>query len=219
VLVYVFTKDLVYTFVISVIGSTIADRVLNKNKPKEDIITQVNDKIKFQKPIINLNVIRGVMSLICITIGGNIAFTNISAGISGVTGNSDHVSIYSGLADAVSSMFGGSPISIVLSPTAAAPNPKWSAVILMAIMAILLGTGIVSKIAKFIPSCSVSGSLFVMAIIMSLPGNLQTAFVGATAGEALAGSIAMIITALVDPFFGMAAGIVVNLICVPLGLA
>lgn len=219
ILVYMFTKSLVYTCVISVVGSTIADRVFNKNKEKDDMISQINDKIKLEKPIFNLNVLRGVLSLICITIGGNIAFTKISCAISGVTGNSDHVSIYSGLADSVSSLFGGSPISIVLAPTAAAPNPKWSAIILMGIMALFLGTGLISKVAKYIPSCSVSGTLFVIAIIMSLPSNLQNAFTGATPAEALAGSIAMIVTALIDPFFGMVAGIVVNVIVIPLGLA
>lgn len=219
ILTYALTKDLVYTCVISVVGSTIADKFLNKNKVYENPLGEINDKFEFQKPIINMSVIRGILSLICITIGGNIAFTKISCAISGVQGNIDHVSIYSGLADAASSAFGGSPISIVLAASADAPNPKWSAILLMAIMAVLLGTGLVTKIAKYVPSCSVAGTLFVISIIMSLPSNLQTVFSGATPGEALAGSIAMIVTALTDPFFGMLAGIFTNFIVVPLGLA
>ncbi len=216
--VYLLTQELVYTFVLSVLASTVAHQIRIRGKNEEIAINKEHERLKLQKPVFNFQVLRGVLALICITVGGNIAFTEISSSISNTVGNADHVSIYSGLADAVSSMFGGSPISIVLSPTAAAPHPLLAAVLLMGTMALLLGSGVVSKLSKFIPSRAVAGTLFVLGILVSLPGNLQGAFAGATGGETLAGSVAMVVTAMVDPFVGLVVGVILNLLAVPLGL-
>lgn len=165
------------------------------------------EKFKIQKPAFSPRILRGSLALMCLTIGGNIAFGGISASISGTTESMDHISIYSGLADAVSALFGGSPISVVITPTAAAPNPLVSAIILMAIMAVVLLTKSLPKIARFIPSESITGTLFILGAVVTIPENLVTAFSGATPGGALAASVAMAVTAFTDPFLGLVAGI------------
>ena len=173
IITYFLTKSLVYTCIASILVSTLIAVFF---KLDSTVSSTIEDEIKFQKPIINLIVIRGVLALMCITIGGNIAFGRISAGISGTTANVDHITIYSGLADAVSSIFGGSPISVVISPTAAAPNPKASAVLMMAIMMVILLSKQLPKIAKHIPASSVAGTLFILGAALTIPPNLQAAF-------------------------------------------
>ena len=187
-------------------------------KEEASVIPVGEESFKLQKPMFSLNVLWGALALTCLTIGGNIAFGGISAAISGTAENFDHVSIYSGLADVASALFGGAPIEVVITPTAAAPNPKISAVILMAIMAGVLFTKSLSKIAKFIPFEAIAGTLFVLGAIVTIPENVVAAFSNATPSGALAASIAMVVTAFSDPFLGLVAGVAVNLIAVPLGL-
>lgn len=216
IITYAFTSSLVYTFVACIILSSLATYFL-KFDISIDNVTE--DAFIFQKPIFNFSVLRGTFALICLTIGGNIAFGGISAGISRVDANIDHVTIYSGLADVVSAIFGGSPISVVIAPTAAAPNPKMASIILMVFMMTILLTKSLSKIAKFIPTSAVTGTLFILGAIITIPPNLLDAFSNATAAGALASSVTLAVTAVTDPFLGLLAGIIVNVIAIPLGLA
>lgn len=216
VITYLITKSLVYTSLFSVIAASVAYRFVQDKEAKNMI--EIEDRFKFEMPTISPSIIRGALGLMCITIGGNIAFGQVSGAISGVSVNSDHISIYSGLADVLSSLFGGSPISVVISPAAAAPHAKWAAVIMMAIMCVILLSKQLPKVVKFIPSTAVSGTLFILGAVMTVPDNLQAAYANASAGTALASSIALAVTAFVDPFFGLVAGILVNLIAAPLGL-
>lgn len=215
IIAYLITQNLVYTSLASIVVSAIFARYL---KMDNSIKISIDDKFKFQMPIVNTSVIRGALSVMCITVGGNIAFGRISAAISQAEANIDHITIYSGLADVASALFGGSPISVVISPTAAAPNPKWAAVILMALMAIVLLTKTLPKIVKHIPPAAVAGTLFVLGAALTLPPNLQDAFANTTPSGALASSVALVVTATIDPFVGLVAGVIVNLLAAPLGL-
>lgn len=75
-----------------------------------------------------------------ITSGGNIAFGQVRGSISNLEVDGDHISIYSGLVDACSALFGGSPISVVISSTAV-HCARWSEVIMMGIMTAMLLAG------------------------------------------------------------------------------
>jgi len=217
IVIYGLTQSLVYTFVGCILVSSAAARLLHENV---EIIGEKSEIEGFylQKPLFSFAVLRGTLALICLTIGGNIAFGGISAAISGTSENIDFVSIYSGLADALSSLFGGSPISVVIAPTAAAPNPQTSAVILMALMAVILLTKSLPKVARFIASESVAGTLFILGTVVTIPDNLTAAFSGATTGSAIAASVTMAVTAFTDPFIGLVAGIAVSFLAGPLGL-
>ena len=175
-------------------------------------------KIEIKKPIINLNVIRGALALACLTIGANIAFGNITASMTGkYEANIDLLTIYSGLADAVSSLFGGGPVEAIISATAAAPNPLTSGVLMMAIMAVILFFGLLPKISKYIPGHSVHGFLFILGAIVTVPTNASLAFSGGTPQDYVVAATAMTVTAANDPFIGLLVALVVKYIFVFIG--
>jgi len=215
ILVYAVTMDLVYTIVCGVVVTSIAARFIDG----EIEVGEVNrEGFKLQKPTLNFAVVRGALSVICLTIGGNIAYGGITADIAGATANADHISIYSGLADAASSIFGGAPVSVIISATAATPNPKTSAVLLMGIMMVLLLTGLLPKIARYVPVQAIAGTLFVLGVFVTMPENASLAFAGNDALGSLACGTTLAVTATTDPFFGIVAGILVKLLAGPLGM-
>ena len=110
----------------------------------------------------------------------------------------------------VSSLFGGAPVEIVISATASAPHAVWSGVLMMVLMAIVLITGLLPKIGKYVPSSSIAGFLFVLGAIVTLPGNAAMALTGEGAGSGIVGGVTMVVTAITDPFLGMLSGIIVQ---------
>ena len=209
---------LVYTIVGSLIISSIAAKLAGQ-KLGENAITEKMCRLKLEKPTINPTVIRGALSLACLTIGANIAFGNITSGMGGSSLNVDHLTVYSGLADAVSSLFGGGPVEAIISATGAAPHAVLSGVIMMGIMALILFFGLLPKIGKFVPSQSIAGFLFILGAFVTIPGDGAAAFATAEAGGSTLAAVTMSVTAVFDPFFGMLAGIVLKLIIGVTGLA
>ncbi|MEG2570177.1 MAG: NCS2 family permease, partial [Clostridia bacterium] len=167
-------------------------------------------RLKFQKPTINLSVIRGGLALACLTIGANIAFGNITGSIAGASANIDHLTVYSGLADALSALFGGGPVEAIISATASAPHAVLAGVIMMVIMAGILFFALLPKIGKFVPSQSIAGFLFVLGAFATVPASAGVAF--AADGNPAVGAVTMAVTAVSDPFFGMLAGIALKVI-------
>lgn len=217
--VYAFTKDLVWTIVSGVIVTSVAAKVMNIEITTTDEETRKESrKLRLVKPVFNFNVARGALSVICLTIGGNIAYGGITADIAGMTANADHISIYSGLADMVSSIFGGAPVSVIISATAAADHPVLSGVLLMAFMAIIILSGLITKLAKVVPVQAIAGTLFVLGILVTIPDNAGIAFGAADPAILFAACVAVGVTAIVDPFFGLAAGIAVKVLMVSFGL-
>ena len=115
------SNALVYTIVGSLIISSIAAKVA-KQELGADAVSEKMFRLKLEKPTVNFTVIRGALSLACLTIGANIAFGNITGGMANANMNVDHLTVYSGLADAVSSLFGGGPVEAIISATGAAPH-------------------------------------------------------------------------------------------------
>ena len=214
-IIYLFTQNIGYASLAAIVITMIVGKIC-----KIENITkiEVEDKFELQKLMINTKIILGTLSVMCLTIGGNIATSGITQGISGIAANPNQVSIYSGLADALSSLFGGSPISVVISASAAAPHPVTSAVILMVIMAIVLATGVLPKLIRLIPPASVAGVLFVLGAFLTLPENLRIAFTDATPSSALASSVTLAVTAISDPFIGLFAGIIIRTAATMLGM-
>ena len=127
VVIYLITKALdpgnalVYTIVGSLIISSVAAKLAGQ-KLGENTVAEKMCRLRLEKPVVNLSVIRGALSLACLTIGANIAFGNITSGMGTAELNVDHLTVYSGLADAVSSLFGGGPVEAIISATGAAPH-------------------------------------------------------------------------------------------------
>ncbi len=218
--VYFLTKDLVYTIIASVVLSSALGLYLARGKGKTEtsVPEGFEDKIKLIRPVVNVNVIRGALALACLTIGANIAFGSITGGIAGQAANIDHLTIYSGLADAGSALFGGGPVEAIISATASAPHAVWAGVIMMAIMALILVFRLLPKIGRYVASQSIAGFLLVLGAVVTVPTNAAGAFDASQPGGILAGGVALTVTAIADPFFGLLAGIVVKLIAGPLGL-
>jgi AGZA family xanthine/uracil permease-like MFS transporter len=206
-LMYMITKDLVYTVAISVIVSSVVAYFFNHHK---SVAMNVEDKFKRQKFVINPWVIRGALAMVCMNIGANIAFGRINGDIAGEPVNVDILTMVSSLADMVSAYFGGGPVEAIISATSSAPHPVWSGVLMMILMAVILIAGFMARIGRFIPSESIAGFLFVLGTIVTVPGNATTAFTTGGPSDGLVGGMTMVVTAISDPFVGMLAGILIQ---------
>ncbi len=204
---FFFGKNLVYTIIISLVVSSVAAQIARQEIGKS-IMPEKMGKIKLHLPIINPNVIRGALALACLTVGANIAFGNITGSIAGTNTNIDNLTIYSGLADAASALFGGGPVEAIISATASAPNPVSSAVIMMLIMAAILFVGFLPKIGRFVPSQAIAGFLFILGAVVTVGYDAPAAF----AESPVIGGVTMVVTAATDPFIGMLAGFVTRYI-------
>ena len=204
-------RNLVYTIIISVIISSIYANVMKMEIGKD--IKNEERKLKVKKPLLNTKVIRGGLSLACLTIGANIAFGNITASLSNgnVTANIDHLTIYSGIADAVSSLFGGAPVEAIISATGASDNPVNSGILMMVILGAIMFMGLLPKLGKYVPGESIHGFLFVLGALVTVPTNANLAF-AAGGDTALVAGIAMATTAASDPFVGLVAGVILKFI-------
>jgi len=207
--VYMATKDLVYTITISVVLSSIVYYFQTKNNKNEKKIVE-KEKLVRQKLIINPMVIRGALAMVCLNIGANIAFGKINGEIAQTDVNVDVLTVISSLADMVSSFFGGAPVEVVISATSSAPHPVWSGVLMMVIMAVILFAGLLPKIGKYVPSGSIAGFLFVLGAIVTFPGNAAASFTAGDPSSGLIGGITMVVTAITDPFLGMLAGLIIQ---------
>ena len=215
VLVYFFLgQNLVYTIVISLVVSSAAAKLAGQDIGGGVGTAEKMGRLKLEKPIFNLSVLRGALALACLTVGANIAFGSITGGIAGASQNVDHLTIYSGLADAVSALFGGAPVEAIISATAGAPHPVTAGVLMMGIMAVILFCGLLPKIGKYVPSQSIAGFLLILGAVVTVPGNAAAAFAGTGAGDTIVAGVTMGVTACTDPFFGMLAGIALKLLFV-----
>lgn len=208
VLTYFITDNLVYTIVISVFVSSAIWLFANKNSEefnKSDVNLEYEKFIPLKFKL-NKNVIRSVLGLVTLQIGGNIAYASITGNLANKPVNIDLVTLYSGIGDAVSAFFGGGPVEAIISGTAVAPNPLISGVIMMVIMAAVLMAKLLPKIAKYVPNQSIAGFLFVLGAIVVFPTNIALGL----EGTPIVGGVTAIVTSATDPFIGMLSGIFVR---------
>jgi AGZA family xanthine/uracil permease-like MFS transporter len=207
ILVYAWSKDLVYTIVISVFLSSLVWAFSKKGESGAQAAEGLAIETLKRTPWkINSNVIRGALAMITLQIGGNIAYGSITGSIANTPVNVDHITLYSGIADTVSALFGGGPVEAIISGTAAAPHPMISAVLMMAIMTLILALKLLPKIAKYVPSQSIAGFLFVLGAIVVFPTNIG---LGLQEAPVIAG-VTAVVTAATDPFTGMVAGVILR---------
>ncbi len=207
---FVFTKnDLIWTIAVSVIVSTIAHLVRAKMTGDMGETIEIDmSKEKFipLKPVINGHVIRSVLAVCTLQIGGNIAYATITAGLAGKSANVDAITVYSGLADSASSFFGGGPVEAIISGTAVAPHPLLAGVILVAIVAAIFLTRTITRIAKYIPAQTISGFLFTLGAFAVFAADAPEAM----SLDPVVGACVIIVTSFSDPFIGMVAGLILK---------
>lgn len=208
ILVYVFTKDLVYTILLSVVVSTIYS--MGYKKAVIELPADVGEqKLSLVKPVFSAKILRGALALACLNIGSNISFGMITGSMTGSEVNPVNINVLtviSSVADMISSAFGGAPLESIISATGSAPHPVFSGVLMMVIMGVILATGILPRMGRHVPTESIAGFLFVLGTFVTVSGNVQTAVVD----QPVVGSVTMVVTALFDPFFGMLAGLIIK---------
>lgn len=209
IITYLLTKDLVYTIGVSVILSAIVYNIVSKNV-ESPVITR--EKIQMQKPTLSVKILRGAMSMVCLNIGANIAFGNITGQLAQRDVNIDHLSIISSLADMSSSLFGGAPVESIISATGGSPHPIANGIIMMLIMAAILFAGFLPKIGKYIPTGSIAGFLFVLGALVTVPVDAAAALGSTVPNGSLIGGVTMAVTAITDPFLGMIAGLLLKIL-------
>jgi adenine/guanine/hypoxanthine permease len=221
------SNAVVYTIGISVALSTLYYNVRMKVRgPRAVVITAAEPAQKkslvkewldgWRSMIFSKTAILAALGLVCMGIGCNISFGNITASIANTTQNLNHLTIVNAVADFVSVPAGGLPLEGIISGTAGAPNPVLTGVLMMAFIGILIVTGAVEKLAKYVPAESISGFLlvigFVLTVLPSIGGVIAT-------GAIAAGMAAMGMTILSkNPFYGMVAGVIVKLLGPMLGI-
>lgn len=223
--VYALTKDVVWTIAASVVLSTLVfvfalgrrvDLIsaIQANEQSTDQM-QSNDarfwkreyweEFKLIKPEFGWTAIIGGLGFICLNIGSNTAFGNITASIAGTTQNLDHLTVINSLADIPSVMFGGAPIEAIISGTAGAPNPVLTGVVMMVLTAVLLLTGVIGRIGRYVPAESIAGFLITIGVFLTFVPNLNGAVEG---DDPAAGVVALGVTAISkNPFIGLVAGV------------
>lgn len=174
------------------------------------IASYIRTHFVFYKPQLSVRIIRGALAMACLNVGANIAFGNITASLAHGSQNIDILSIYSSLADVVTSLFGGAPVEAIISATASAHHPVTAGIIMMVAMGALLFCGLLPKIGKFIPAQSIAGFLLILGIVVTVGNNAPLAFGGATPQDAVVAATTMGATAFVDPFVGMVLGVVLK---------
>lgn len=236
VLIWIWLKDLVWTIFCSVVASslfyTFVDRKLMGDKadavdpslppkyvPKEKGIKGLIEELKAGYTGVafgRLNVWIAALGFVCLNIGSNTAFGNITAGMAGTTQNLNFLSFINSLADIPSAIFGGAPIEAIISGTGAAPHPVWAGVIMMLVLGVMCLTGVVEKIGKFVPAASIAGFLLIIGFLLTFIPNatalLQTGMVAA----GLTALGATIITK--NPFIGMVCGVAITYLAPLLGI-
>jgi len=178
-------------------------------------------EFKVMKPKFTLGAIYFALAFICLNIGTNIAFGNITAGFAPpeITQNMDHLTVINSLADIPSVIFGGAPVGAIISATAAAPWPVMAGVLMMLLCAILLFLGLMTKAVKYVPVQAIAGFLFVIGFFSTFIPQLRNVFFAPPGGvlrdyvtsmDMVQASTALALTALTkNPFIGLVGGILV----------
>lgn len=206
--VYFLTSDLIYTIVISVFASSLVWIIKNrketgKDTPDIDPSLEKFDRLKFK---MTPRILKNTLALCTLQIGGNIAYAGITAGLAEKPVNVDCVTIYSGIGDSISALFGGGPVEAIISGTAVAPHPQLSGILLMLILAAILLTKKLPVVAKYVPNQCIAGFLFVLGAIVVFPGNASSSL----AEMPVVAGVTTVVTATTDPFIGMIAGVLVR---------
>lgn len=212
VAVYLLTGNLIYTVCACVLLSTAAWNLVRAQKPgkctgaEPATIDTGHEKLERLRIKLSPRVLKGVLAMCTLQLGGNIAYATATGVLANRPANVDWVSVYCGLGNTVSALWGGSPVGPVISATAAATDPALSAAIFMVAMAVILAARVLPKMIRYIPGQAMAGLTFVVGIFLVFPDNAKMAF----EADPLVASATILLSATVDPFVGMAAGVLLR---------
>jgi len=220
------THDLIVTIAISVLVSTIDFTLIQHRRVEVQQAMIDGDQqniesewrfwnksywadVKLIKPIINFSAVISGLGIICLNIGSNISFGKITAGIANTTIDVDALTIINSLADIPSILFGGMPLEAIISGTAAAPWPILAGITMMAMSGILILSGLIGKVGKYIPAQSIAGFLLIIGFSITLVPNMIAI---SSSDSPLEGIVAATVTMLTkNAFLGVVAGVLVKI--------
>lgn len=226
VLVLIWTNSLVYAITASVPLGILMQWVLirtGRRKIKEITIPHyatwlegIKTEFRLIKPTFSWPILIGALALATLTLGGNIAYTGVNLSLADNPAQTyNQVTVISGLADFASSSFGGAGMEVLVSGTAATPNPVLSGALMMFGGAIILLTGLIYKVAKYIPMAAMGGYLIAIGAVLVLPYNAMDAF---SLGNPIVVALTMAMTAFTNPFYGLVVGVLVKVMMGFLGV-
>ena len=215
----------VYTIGISVAVSTLVHILLlnaKGDKAGSDVVSEPEPPLiqewvsGWRNMVFNKASILSALGLICMGIGCNISFGNITASIANTTQDLNHLTLVNALADFISVPAGGLPLEGIISGTAGAPHPVLTGVLMMAFIGVLILTGAVEKLAKYVPAESISGFLLVIGFVLTTIPSVGDVIASGTIAAGMAAMGMTIISK--NPFYGMIAGVAVRLLGTLLGV-
>lgn len=216
-IVYLLSKDLVWTICLSVGVATLYAVFVEKYQVTLPSHVTAR-KFIFTKPQCNLKIIRGALSLACLNIGANLSYGLITGQMTGIKPNPVDLNLLTttqAIADMGTSLLGGAPVETIISATASAPEPVIAGIMMMLIMALILFTGLLPKLGRFVPGSSIAGFLFILGAFVTFPTNAASAL---SSSHLTIAALTLVITALVDPFCGLVTGACLKFILPLLGL-
>ena len=205
---YLFSKDLVWTIAVSVIGTSCYAATTHYRVVLPEHVT--TRRLQFVKPQFSPKILRGALSLACLNIGANLSYGLITGQMTGQHPNPVNLNLLTSsqaLADLGTSLLGGAPVETIISATASAPEPVIAGLLMMLIMMLILLIGWLPKLGKVVPSSAIAGFLFILGTIVIFPENATTALHGSLGTVA---GVTLIVTALVDPFAGLMTGVLLK---------
>jgi AGZA family xanthine/uracil permease-like MFS transporter len=130
--------------------------------------------------VFNRYVLGGILALMMMNVGGNIAFGKITESLANLQGpravvNLDQLTFYSSVFDVVSGLFGGGGGEAIISGTATSSHPVAAAALMSFGMAVILLLGWLPKIGKFVPKESIAGFLLMLGVVLTFMPNSQLA--------------------------------------------
>jgi AGZA family xanthine/uracil permease-like MFS transporter len=162
---------------------------------------------KFIKPSFTLGTVFSGLGIICLNIGSNFSFGSITNSIAGTAPDFNAISLINSLADFPSVLFGGAPLEIIISGTAATSAPLACGIVMMIVAGALCFTGALGVLGKYICAESISGFLAIIAFKLTLVSGLMG--VMADKDTAAFGFVTFGITVLTkNPFIGLCAGVI-----------
>ena len=211
ILTYLLTSNIIYTTVTAIAIPGVIWNIVHrdevKNAPPADFSLE---RLTLNRCKFHPSMIRGILALTTLLLGGVISGAAINASLAGGTADFNAVTLYAGLATALSPLFGGAPAGVVVVGTASAPSPMLSGVLLMVVMTAVMLAKLTPRLKRILPSECVAGLLFVLGAFVIFPDNAAASL----QMSPLIGGTTMLVAAMVDPFVGMCAGVIMRYITV-----
>ncbi|OGG10312.1 hypothetical protein A2154_02635 [Candidatus Gottesmanbacteria bacterium RBG_16_43_7] len=220
------TNDLIWTITVSVpLGILIQWWLVRTGRSQYEAKSvenrtwrqEVQDEFRAIRPVFSRKVVFGILSVTSLTLGANWAYPAVNSMLTqgGLEPHYNQVTVISAISDFGSSLFGGPSMEVIVSATAAAPNPVTSGVIMSLIAFVVIISGLGIKLARYIPTAAMSGYLAAIGWWLVFIPSAQQAIV---TGHWFVTLVTGLVTLFFYPFWGLIAGVGVKFLLGVMGV-